>query len=224
MVEFAQPMGDPKGCKGIAGSMTQLLYGGENCCLACGVEQRCGLVEQEEIGLAGQGASNGEPLLLASAERVNGARCHARQPHLFQQLIDPASLLSLIEPGGQVQEHFAAAAGEQELVVWVLEHQCRAEFAVDVTGLGTDQTAQDPKQRALAASIAAHQHPEPWAGNPEAAAIKRTGTAGPAVADPLELQCCLLGSVLRGHSGFEGKPWALGSASGGSLLVDLHSQ
>ena len=155
---------------------------------------------------------------------MNGARCHPRQPHLFQQLIDLASLHRWVEPKGQVQQHFAAATREQELVVRVLEHECRAKPASNVPGLGSDQTAQNPKQRAFAAAVAPYQHPKAWSGNLEAAAIERTGAARPAEADPFEPQSRSLGSVLRRHSGFEGKAWALGAAGGCRLFVDLYSQ
>lgn len=138
--------------------------------------------------------------------------------------MNSAALHASIEPGGQVQKHFAAATGEQELVVWVLEHQSRPKPAIDMSGLGSDQAAQNPKQCAFAAAIATHKHPEARAGNLETAAIERTGAAGPAVADPFKPQSRSLYSVLRRHSGFEGKPWALGAACSGCLFVDLHSQ
>ena len=53
------------------------------------VERGERLVEQDDLGLDGQGASQGDPLLLASGQLVRVAAAVARQAHELEQLVDP---------------------------------------------------------------------------------------------------------------------------------------
>ena len=77
-------------------------------------------------------------------------------------------------------------------MVWILEHQSGPHGAVHPAALRIDQAADHPEQGALAAPVAAYQHPESWGSDLDAAAIKRLGSAGPTEADPIKAKRCLL--------------------------------
>ena len=81
-------------------------------------------------------------------------------------------------------------------MIWVLKHQGRTQGALHLATLWLDQATDHPKECALAAAVAAHQHPKSWGSDLEVATIERLGSARPAEADPIQAQCCLIGSAL----------------------------
>ena len=94
MVQFIEAVGDPEGRDrpwesflGAARARTrwrtaELAHEGEHIPLAAGVQQGGGLIEQQQLGPAGQGAGHGQPLLLAAAEAVDRPLLQAAQAHL----------------------------------------------------------------------------------------------------------------------------------------------
>ena len=70
-------------------------------------------------------------------------------------------------------------------MVWVLKHQGRFGAAGDASALGLKKSGNQAEQGALAASIAAHQHPKAWARDDQVAAIEGLLAVRPAVADVL---------------------------------------
>ena len=126
------------------GAALELVHQLKGCALALGVEQGGGFIQQQQLGFAGQGAGDGEPLLLAAAEGVDRPLGHAGQSHLGQGPLQAVPPFAGAEPLGQGQQQLAAAAGQQQLVVGVLKYQGRLAGGVDLAGLGREQTRNQP--------------------------------------------------------------------------------
>ena len=69
-LEFLKAMGDPEGRERRLAAEAEAADQAEHLLLADGIEQGRGLIQQQQRGLAGQGAGNRQPLLLAAAEGV----------------------------------------------------------------------------------------------------------------------------------------------------------
>ena len=60
MVEFLQAMGDPERAQRCCWVMAQGFHCVQDCGLALGVQQRRRFVEQEQVGVAGEGSGYGQ--------------------------------------------------------------------------------------------------------------------------------------------------------------------
>ena len=96
VVEFIEAVGDPQGRdrpgwgalarRGVNRGLgvAELAHQGEHIPLAVGVEKGRGLIEQQQLGPAGQGAGYGQALFLAAAEAVDRPLLQPAQAHLLQ--------------------------------------------------------------------------------------------------------------------------------------------
>ena len=57
--QFSKPVGDPQRRDRLHGVLAKPLHGGQHGCFAAGIEQGGRFVEQQELGVTGQGSGNG---------------------------------------------------------------------------------------------------------------------------------------------------------------------
>ena len=69
------------------------------------------LVEQDDVGLDGQRAGQGDPLLLASGQLVRVAPPVSREAHELEQLVDP---FLAVRASAEAERHVAADAEVRE--------------------------------------------------------------------------------------------------------------
>ncbi len=165
--------------------MAELPHRFDHSLLAGGVQQCRGFVKQKQVGFAGQGACNREPLLLSPAEGMDRSGFHACESNLFEGCSDLSTSLMVCELSGKVQKQVAATAGQQQLMIGILKDQGWPQLAFQLAPLWFEQAADDPKQGAFAAAVAADDHPQAWAWDRETATIQCMATAGPVEADLL---------------------------------------
>ena len=139
------------------------------------VEGAEGFVEEHHLGVAGEGASEADPLLLATRELVGIAVCHPIQADETDHLTRPLhpSLLGLtpeLEAEGDVVEHppmrqqAEVLEDHREPAPTQLPQALRAGLAdvlaveVDLAGRRFDQAGETADQRRLAAAGQAHHH------------------------------------------------------------------
>ena len=89
--------------------------------MTAGIQQSGGLVEKQKRCFTGQRAGDGQALLLPSAQGVNRTASHPCKPDLLHQSMDSVTLFMTAQAGRQIEQKLAAAAGQQKLVVWILE-------------------------------------------------------------------------------------------------------
>ena len=101
--------------------MAELLDRAQDGCLTGGIQQCCGFIEEQKCCFAGQRTGDGQTLLLAATQGVNRSSCHLCQSDLLHQSMDSVTLFMTAQAGRQIEQKLAAAAGQQKLVVWILE-------------------------------------------------------------------------------------------------------
>ena len=131
MVQLAEAVRDPQGCQGHCRTVAELLHRVQDGCLAGGIQQGCGFIQEQQRRLARQSSGDGQSLLLPAAQGVDRTSGHACKPDLLKQAADAPNLFRAVQAGRQIQQQLAAATGQQQLVVRVLEHQCRSQFAMN---------------------------------------------------------------------------------------------
>ena len=74
-IEFLPSVGNPKGGDRFCGVMAKAVDRRKDGALALRVKQGGGFVEKEKPSVAGEGAGDGKPLFLPSAEGMDGPGC-----------------------------------------------------------------------------------------------------------------------------------------------------
>ena len=110
MIQLSEAMGDPECGQGAFGAVAELLNRGEDRGLARRVEKGGWLVEQQQIGVAGESACDGEALLLPAAQGMNRPTSHSGQADLLEQVLNPLCFFRSREMKRQIEQKLAAAA------------------------------------------------------------------------------------------------------------------
>ena len=116
MVEFLEAMGDPQGRERGLGTAAESADQHDHLLLAGGIQQSGGFIQEQQLGVGGQGTGDRQPLLLATAEGMDRPPAQAGQPDLLQGQLHPRLALRGGELLRQAQLQIAGTAGQQQLL------------------------------------------------------------------------------------------------------------
>ena len=180
-----------------------------------GVEVRQRLVEQEDLGVAHDGAAHRDALALAAGELARHARCQQVDVEDARGVVDPAADLGLGDAAVAQRERHVLEHRHVRVERVVLEHHGDVAIlgielvddpAVDRDLAGSDvlEAGDHAQQRALAAARGADEDDELVVGDVEVHAM-HDGDVAIRLADPVETDprhccaspCCLAKTIAR---------------------------
>ena len=179
-------MGDDEG--GDAEALLQLAQFHLHVLAQIGVERRERFVEQEDLGIDGEAARDGDALALAAGQLMDAPRAEAGQLHEFEQGLDPLHPRAPADAADR--ERIGDVVGDVEMGKQRERLEDHAEFApvrrqcgdlaaarMQAPGARLLEPGNQPQQRRLAATGGAEQADEGAGGDVDREVVDRREAA-----------------------------------------------